>query len=139
MKANDVEIIKFHDDLTFGKMEEYLNEKSGKTYIVFSSFMKKAVAVKMRKRVEKPENFVRDSLRFEFQVDIESFLPKINHNIYKGGRNNALKKIKAVQNMTEDEYLQNRENLSGITTGLSPYLKFGCISIIEAYKAFKKN
>lgn len=64
---------------------------------------------------------------------------KPNENILlRGGRTNALKQIKqSAKNISK--YSQTRDDLSKQTSLLSAYIKFGCISIREVYKIFRRN
>lgn len=48
-----------------------------------------------------------------------------------GGRSHGLKILKRLAQY--EHYDENRDELGSDTTGLSPYLKFGCLSIREAY------
>ena len=62
---------------------------------------------------------------------------KENKNIsVRGGRDNALKILKNLNKYKG--YNTDRNNLSLLTTRLSAYIKFGCISIREVYYGFKK-
>ena len=58
-------------------------------------------------------------------------------NIKRGGRREAKKILKNIKKYSN--YEKERDNLEYETTKLSMYLKFGCVSIREVYKIFKKN
>lgn len=60
------------------------------------------------------------------------------NRLVKGGRSNALKMIrKAISSVTD--YEATRNTLSDETTLLSAYIKFGCISVREAYELFSEK
>lgn len=70
--------------------------------------------------------------------DIKDLPYTYNHNvIIKGGRTNALDILKNLKNFKN--YDKVRNNLITPTTHLSAYIKYGCISIREVYKAFSIN
>lgn len=68
-------------------------------------------------------------------------LPQFDYPVpdeFRGGRTNALKKLDdALKNVTKT-YSKTRDQLDNpnSTTRLSPYVKFGCLSIRELYNAF---
>jgi deoxyribodipyrimidine photo-lyase len=66
-------------------------------------------------------------------------LPVIKDNIHAnvhGGRENALKILKRIENKEFKKYGSERNAPFVPTTYLSAYLKFGCISLREAHNAF---
>jgi deoxyribodipyrimidine photo-lyase len=84
----------------------------------------------------------KDSFKLssKYNVTLESFLDKFKEDpdVYiKGGRENALKILESIGNF--EEYNEERNFPSINTTHLSAYLKFGCVSIREAYYAVLKN
>lgn len=59
----------------------------------------------------------------------------------KGGRKKALRRLQDFQNRVE-KYMKNISSPSKaekMTSHLSPYIRFGCISLREVYQAFEKN
>lgn len=60
------------------------------------------------------------------------------HRSIVGGRENALRTLRAIDKRVSD-YEATRNTLSDQTTMLSAYIKFGNISIREAYYAFRDN
>ena len=63
--------------------------------------------------------------------EAQGFSSQKNTGAFIGGRSHALKILKRLPQ--HEHYDENRDELSSDTTGLSPYLKFGCLSIREAY------
>ena len=64
---------------------------------------------------------------------------KINENILvRGGRTAGLKKLLGATR-TQTKYKTNHDDLSVSTSGLSAYIKFGCVSIREVYKMLHGN
>ncbi len=81
-------------------------------------------------------------IEIENDFCIKTFLKNIkfseNENILlHGGRENALKLLKNIKNFKD--YPDNRNNLSIPSTHLSPYVKFGNISIREFYHTIINN
>jgi deoxyribodipyrimidine photo-lyase len=72
-------------------------------------------------------------------TDAFSKFTKENKNILvHGGRPNAIKVLKTALK-TQKHYSTTHDEVDKPTTQLSAYIKFGCISIREMYKAFKTN
>jgi deoxyribodipyrimidine photo-lyase len=136
-KKHKVELIKFMDDLTINKMEEFLNKD--KVYKVFGVFFKHAEKIKPRNEVKKPNNFIgsNTSVPNQFSGNINKFYDKETNNIIVGGRTNALKILKKIKDFKD--YSKERDDLMYQTTHLSGYLKFGCISIVECFNAIKES
>lgn len=57
--------------------------------------------------------------------------------IVNGGRNRALARLRRATT-NQDHYDKRRDSLTYETTILSPYIKFGCVSVREVYHAFSK-
>jgi len=65
--------------------------------------------------------------------DIHSFYTKNENILSNGGRENGLKNLKKITLDNHLKYGEQRNILIKPTTLLSPYIKFGCISIREVY------
>ena len=61
--------------------------------------------------------------------------PNLAHE-WQGGRLNALKKL---NNIDVQAYARNRNFLNGNVTHLSPYLRYGCLTLNETFAYVKKN
>lgn len=57
----------------------------------------------------------------------------------RGGRTQALNKLRGTQKKNLGDYREKRNFLSYSTSGISAYLNFGCISIREAYKKISES
>lgn len=68
--------------------------------------------------------------------DTHKFYIHNNKLNIQGGRINALAILKSIKKQKFKSYEKNRNTLALKTTELSGYLKFGCISIREAYYTF---
>ena len=97
----------------------------------------------LRKKVEAPAkmrkiHFSKSSAHLTNKITLEQALKKftnVNPNILvHGGRSEAIKTLKTAVR-TQTHYTKNHNDLDKETTQLSAYIKFGCISIREAYKA----
>jgi deoxyribodipyrimidine photo-lyase len=97
----------------------------------------------LRKKVEAPAkmrklHFVKSGAHLTNKITLEQALKKftsVNPNILvHGGRSEAIKTLKTAVR-TQTHYTKNHNDLDKNTTQLSAHIKFGCISIREAYKA----
>lgn len=132
---------------------------SGKQFLKYTPFFNKAVKLKVdASKINKNKNYIEKNTKviseFSLPADVigqiklddwpEKFLKKFlikdfvkNNNIaVRGGRNEALKILKKVENFKD--YDKNRNFLDYETTKLSAYIKFGCVSIREVFEIFKK-
>jgi len=101
----------------------------------------------LKQKVQAPANFHK--IKFEKSgarllntislTDAFSRFTKSNENILvHGGRTEAIDTLhKALK--TQKHYEKTHNNLEKQTTQLSAYIKFGCVSIREVYKAFRTS
>lgn len=87
-------------------------------------------------------SFVRTNKNIENDIALNEAIDKftkINENILvHGGRENGIKQMKiAAKNIKH--YAKTRDELAKPTSQLSAYIKFGCVSIREVYKAFRSK
>lgn len=125
---------------------------NGTFFSVFTPFYRKFLT--MSDRVLKPkainihslEQKVYDGKRLVNDViknkkDIHKYYMNEPNELLmvKGGRDNALVILKRIRDKAFKEYDKERDfpSLKDKTTKLSAYLKFGCVSIREAFDAFK--
>lgn len=98
-----------------------------KSYFMFTSYYNKVINNKIRKPItNKHHNYY--TKRISGTVSIKSTYD----NILIGGRKNALKRLFTV-NLDYDSNTQN------MTSNLSPYLKFGCVSSREIFNYIRKT
>lgn len=116
---------------------------SGEPYQKYTPYYEKAV----KKKIPPPENkkkinFKKSNISLSEKIELKEAMKKftkINPNILiHGGREEALKTMKTAI-ITQKKYSQTRNILSKNTSLLSPYIKFGCVSIREVYYSFKGN
>ena len=98
----------------------------------------------LKKKVELPAgprkiHFKRSEAHIPGKISLDSALKKFvgkenPHILVHGGRPEAVKTLKTALR-TQTHYSTTHNDLDKQTTQLSAYLKFGCISIREAYKA----
>jgi len=137
----------FIDDLLLTKD---IKTGSGTIYHVYTPFYREA----SKHTVNKPINPTKDEMKKVQKNTLKSkFLIKLgeikNEEIspmleIHGGRTEALKKLELIEKGIYENYKSDREfPILDKTTHLSAYLKFGCISIREAYwttvNAYGKN
>jgi len=138
IKHHSVECIKFMDDLSLSKTEDFLRNKVDQPFKVFGAYYKHAIKVNVRNQVGKPNNFVGSSTSItgQYKSDINKFFHNSTTTLVLGGRKEALKILKHIKDFKH--YERDRNDLHYNTTHLSGYLKFGCVSMIEVYNAMKK-
>jgi deoxyribodipyrimidine photo-lyase len=117
---------------------------SGEIYKKFTPYYTAA----QRKKVDAPSNakkihFKRSEAhianKFSLDSALKKFVGKENPDILvHGGRSEAIKQMRiAAKNIAH--YSKTRDELSKPTSQLSAFIKFGCVSIREVYKAFRSN
>lgn len=147
----DFEIMNLCDSMGVDVLFEndyYLNEigtilnGSGDGYLKFTPYYNQA----SKKRIENVDKSAIHIQRLNKQLDHTIHLDdamrkftKINNNlIVTGGRIEGIKMLKdAVK--TQKHYSRTKNNIFYNTSLLSAYIKFGCLSIREIYKAFHSN
>jgi deoxyribodipyrimidine photo-lyase len=116
----------------------------GETYKKFTPYYN----VASKKKVDAPAglrkiHFATTNKHLQNIISLDNafkkFVGKGNPNILvHGGRSNAIKQMRiASKNIAH--YAKTRDELSKPTSQLSAYIKFGCISIREVYKAFRSK
>lgn len=142
IKPNPVSII-CEDDILLHPLGT-IKTTTGKTYTKFTPFLNaslaqiKTISEPNRKRIK---NFIGSvSLHGpeEYNDDLRKMHDSITntHIPERGGRTNGLKILKRISSAhTWTNYNQLRDQLSYNTTHLSPFNKFGCISIREVFWA----
>jgi deoxyribodipyrimidine photo-lyase len=131
----DVEVIT-KQDYTLVDMEEIRD----KHYSVFNPYYKKVLSSKIPSPTKKSVSFSSAKLKgiSKYSFNKLQSLYKPNKNILvKGDRKQALNILKNMRKFKN--YKKTRNNPSINTTLLSAHIKFGTISIREAYKSMKKN
>jgi len=111
---------------------------SGTPFLKYTPYFNKAVRKKIvLSIVNKYKSYApkKTKIAGEFTGDIKKFYTKNKNIEINGGRKNGLKILKKIKNFRD--YDENRNMLTYQTTKLSAYIKFGCISIREAFKAIK--
>lgn len=139
-KKNNIEC-NFVEDYTLLPMGELLN-KSGSEYKVFTPFYRNSKnhwkKIKSPKRLNKYKFDKIKKNKYEVKISDMKKYTEINKNrLVSGGRKNGLKMLSKIKN--QKNYSDNRNILTYNTTHLSAYLKYGCISIREVFKDFKKH
>jgi deoxyribodipyrimidine photo-lyase len=147
-KERDEKIIKLCEHLktyVIYDYDYYLHEPgtilsgSGEPYQKFTPYYEAS----MRKKIDLPEkmkklNFSKSSTHLANQISLEQAQKKFTHNnediLVHGGRQEAIKTLN-IAVRTQTHYIKTHNDLDKETTQLSAYIKFGCISIREVYKA----
>jgi len=138
------------DDYLMYPLNKTLN-KQFKPYKVYTPFKKVALTLKVDKVTENTDFKKLSSAKlinkklFDNLKDNQMKAWEILNKYAKysefyrpGGRNEALKRLIEIKK-EQKHYDKNRNNLMYKTTNLSAYIKYGCVSIREVFRAFKGN
>lgn len=139
-KRNNVTILKA-EDYTLHPIDS-IKTLEGNTYKVFTPFYKMCMKTQT---VGKPKslNIYKKTLVNMGTLDkLDKYCDNFNKHLnVSGGRDKALNILNLIKKGVHDNYKDKRDDLShpNSTTQLSAYLKFGNVSIREAYYAIKKR
>jgi len=114
-----------------------LMKSDGTIYEVFTPYKNNALKHPTRKpNTLRPKNLTKKRFNKSHQTTLtimkQKYKPLID-NFATGGRDNGLKKMKKIG--LQKKYSDTRNIASIKTTELSPYIKFGCVSIREVMEA----
>lgn len=112
-----------------------LLKKDGKPYTVFTPFFNHG----KKFSIDKPKRTHTTNLTKTNKLKTSSLIQYTkNKNILAhGGRKQGLSRLKSIPK--QSKYNTTRNMLEDFTTLLSPYIKFGCVSIREVFWACHKN
>jgi len=128
----DIPVETFKDLVMFEKKEILTN--SGNPYKVYSYYSKKWFK-KDKRRPQKPENYHVPDLKSEELPSLEQlgFEKPDKMNVWEGGRENGLERLESFKQKITT-YDEDRDYAwKDSTSKLSPHLKFGTVSIREAF------
>tara|TARA_R100001163_G_C5066224_1_gene204521 strand:+ start:246 stop:1637 length:1392 start_codon:yes stop_codon:yes gene_type:complete len=135
----DVEFVS-NDDLLLNPVGSITTSGDKDVYQKFTPYYNKAKS----KTIAKPDttkikNFAGSSTKIvgQYTKSLTSFYKKNPKNLEKGGRKAGLEILKDIKEFKD--YDKKRDCFDYQTTHLSGYLKFGCVSIREAYHAIKSK
>jgi len=133
-----------NENRTFESYEDYLLHdintvlnKSGTFYSVFTPFYNAALKFNVAKpKIIRNTNFVKKKYSIPNQTTFDKIKHLTSYNnteLYEfiGTREEGEKRLKNIKN--QKNYANDRDNLCLETTRLSPYIKFGIVSIREVY------
>lgn len=149
-KKHDV-VCKTFEDYTLLPINAVMNN-TGSYYSVYTPFYRKFLSLHDKIPPVKYISNMRSSISKHIYTNkyignikptqIKKYYTIANTELLaEGGRENGLKLLDRVKDKSQfSAYDKNRDypSIDG-TTRLSPYLKFGCISIREVYEAIKKS
>lgn len=127
---NNIKFNKYHDILLLPKNKEKIYQK----FTPFYNKYKETKITKPNKLEPKNINFVKLTGYNNRKKLAKYFKSGLRHQ--KGGRISGLKTLELAKRLVN--YNEFRNNLNYETSRLSPHLKFGTISIREAYYSFVK-
>ena len=123
-KTHEIEC-KTYEDYLLAPMGTFL-KKDGKPYVVYGPFKDTVFSHTIVKPSSEKPSFITCPPLKSLTTN-KTFYKTNPHNLVKGGRDEAIQKLKF------HNYEHNQ--LKNATTHLSSYIKYGCISIREAYHA----
>lgn len=137
-----VEVISHNDFYLTRPGDVRTNAGKGDVYKKFTPFYNAVLKMKVAKPTSN-NNIMFVKGRSEANITLEEaytrfITPNAEVNV-RGGRSEGIKIIEHLRKGTFDEYDKTRDKLALKTTELSAYLKFGCVSVREAYWAAKNN
>lgn len=121
---------------------------SGTNYVKFTPYYNKIISdIKSNKiNIDKPKTlrsykFVKLRGNIKDSITLKEAMKRFGgkgspQRLVNGGRDQGLSKMRSIKQRVSD-YEATRNDLEDETTQLSAYIKFGCISVREAYYAFK--
>ena len=148
-KKNKIELIAENDYYLY-EPGTIIADASKKAYTKFTPFYNKLKTIKYEKPAKTlnikfaklgNQEFIK-KIVIKLQDVEKKILKKRNpHLLSYGSRNNALKILSAINNDEFKNYNKNRDYLDKLNSGttlLSPFLKYGCVSVRETAEIFKK-
>ncbi len=137
-KKHDIDFQYSHDITLFEP--NTIKNSSGQIYQKFTPFYRACMKETVNDPVTKNKHVQIKYAHTKYEIDTNKMKSFYIHNDLihvHGGRDNALKILKHISEFNHYENTRNILNME--TTNLSAYLKFGCISIREAYEVFKNK
>jgi deoxyribodipyrimidine photo-lyase len=115
-----------------------IKNNSGGIYYKFTPFYNKSIETQVSEPItNKLANYYNGKINYIYKKNIHDFYKSNLQLSVHGGRQLGLQILKLSNNYKK--YNDTRNILSIKTTGLSAYIKFGCLSPREIYYNFKKN
>lgn len=141
-KEKNIIFLKFRDHLLVDLNNPNSKKTNGDNYSKFTPFFNKIKNIYDVPLPKKQFSFVSEKMKIPNQVSILTVLEKKKEfnesSTVIGGRLNALRLMKK-RKSEYSNYNKMRNNLMYNTSGLSPYIKFGCVSIREVMRHFRNN
>jgi len=137
-KNKDI-IFKYFHDITLFEPKS-IKTISGQIYQKFTPFYNQCMKEKVRKPITNKNKVNIKKVNTKYEINKKKIDNKYiyNNDIFiHGGRINAIKILKNINKFNKYDKTRNILNIN--TTNLSAYLKFGCVSIREAYYQIKKQ
>jgi len=139
-KSLNVNILCCHDYYLYNVGS--IKTQTGNTYQKFTPYYNSTKTIK----IDKPKKS-----KIKFKKVVNTFVPNlislsdamkkftvVNPNILvNGGRKEGIKLLRRAKK-TQTKYIKTRNDLSGSTSQLSAFIKFGCVSIREVYHEMKE-
>ena len=130
------------EDYTMYPIEQ-VRTNQGKPFEIYTPFYRRAIRIPVPDPHSIPDvstgGFVKDALDFEVK-DIGAYHTHNEHLEQKGGRDAGLEILDKIRTGSFRKYKKDHDfPIKDATTRLGAYLKFGCVSIREAFKEMKDS
>ena len=145
-RSNTYEKIAKQNNIDFIEIEDYLLHNintikniQNSYYSKFTPFYNNAINLEVEKpKINKYENYIKKySTQNTYTIKEIKELIKLDNKelIFEASREQALKQLNKIKK--QEDYGKTRNDLTKETTLLSPYIKFGLLSIREVYHKIK--
>ena len=130
---NNIKINLFDDNLLLpvGSIKTITNSIYLKFTPYYNKFIQEAKISKPLKNINKQHQILKNNKYTIKYEEIDKFYIFNNQITLNGGRTNGLKKIK-------NTFRNSNKLFTNSASELSPYIKYGCVSIREVYYHYKK-
>jgi deoxyribodipyrimidine photo-lyase len=127
-----------YEDYMLHNVNDVLTQNN-EPYVKFTPYYNSAKIKKIRNPISNNHNnyFLLKNIPFEYKKNIHNFYISNNNVLTKGNHKEAHKFLNNTKNF--QNYNEEHNMIDIQTTRLSPYLKFGLISIRECYYYLKKH
>lgn len=135
-KKYNTNVITYSDDYTMLELEK-LTKDDGLGFKQFGAFYKNAKKHKIAKPLKIKTKYLNKKIIVPNEFDLQNikrFYKSNPHLAQNGGRTNAIKRISKIKQQSNYNKLSNFLNY--LTSKISAYLNFGCLSIREVYWLF---
>lgn len=134
---NGIQFDKYKDYLLIDPENPKIRKNDGNVYSKFTPFFNKARHIYCEPDKTRIRKFIKTIPKIKSEISINTMLKKYDDTKIIGRRSNAIKLLNQRKHNYK-YYNKSRNILCYSTSGISPYIKFGCISIREIMNYFRR-